>query len=94
MSGWMGLDPGNFPGWPADRFGNLTLTVDVGGEDIVFATVVCDDEAGLYSTYIGSPSSDHQIGRHDSNQARAVRKAEEFLVEKLKNLLQARLRNP
>jgi hypothetical protein len=76
-----------YPGWESDDFGTLTLTVVVAGEHIRLATVTCDPETGLFSTFIGAPLATNQFGRHDGSQERAVRKAEEFLVEKLQRLL-------
>jgi hypothetical protein len=46
------------------------------------ATVRQDAETGLYRTYIGGPAARNPLGRHDSSQKTAVRKAEEFLLEK------------
>ena len=76
-----------FPGWEADEFGTLTLSVVVAGEKIRLATVICDSETGLYETFIGLPFGRNQLGRHDSSQERAVRKAEDFLTQKLRKLL-------
>jgi hypothetical protein len=76
-----------FPGWEADEFGTLTLSVVVAGEKIRLATVICDSEMGLYETFIGLPFGRNQLGRHDSNQERAVRKAEDFVTQKLRKLL-------
>jgi hypothetical protein len=78
-----------FPGWQSDALGDLTLTVTVGGEDIRLATVVyVPAEAGdLYETFIGPPSPANQLGRHDASRERAVRKAEDFLIDRLQRLL-------
>ncbi|HWG60178.1 MAG TPA: hypothetical protein VG253_00565 [Streptosporangiaceae bacterium] len=46
-----------------------------------------DAEIELLSTFIGLPVTGNQLGRHDGSEQRAVRKAEEFLVEKLGHLL-------
>ena len=54
---------------------------------IRLATVTYDDETGLYETYIGLPMTAHQLGRIDASRERAVRKAEEFLIDKLRRLL-------
>jgi hypothetical protein len=72
-----------FPGWDRDTFGTLTLTVVIAGERIRLATVTTDPDTGLYETYIGLPVSGNQIGRHDSSQERAVRKAEDYLLQRL-----------
>jgi hypothetical protein len=50
-------------------------------------TVTYDDETGLYETYIGLPMAGHQLGRIDASREWAVRKAEEFLTDKLRRLL-------
>lgn len=76
-----------YPGWEASGTGTLRLTVVVAGVHITLATVAQDTETGLFRTFIGAPVSANQLGRHDSSQERAVRKAEDFLVEKLRNLL-------
>jgi hypothetical protein len=76
-----------FPGWEADDFGSLTLSVTVLGQVIRLATVTRDAETGLYETYIGYQVSSAQLGRHDSSQERAIRKVEDFLVPRLQNLL-------
>ena len=75
-----------FPGWETDEFGTMTLTVTIGDEDIQLATVTYDDETGLYETYIGLPLAANQLGRIDASRERAVRKAEEFLTDKLRRL--------
>lgn len=76
-----------FPGWDKDEFGNLTFSVTVAGQQIQLATVTCDAKTGLYETYIGLRLQANQLGRHDASQERAVRKAEDFLAEKLRKLL-------
>jgi len=76
-----------FPGWEADEFGTLTLTVVIAGEKICLATVTCDPGTGLYETFIGLRLQANQLGLHDSSQERAVRKAEDFLLAKLRRLL-------
>jgi hypothetical protein len=76
-----------FPAWETDEFGTLTLTVTIAGTEIRLATVTFDADTGLYETYIGLPLARNQLGRWDSSQARAVRKAEEFLLDKLRRLL-------
>ena len=76
-----------FPGWEADEFGTLTLSVVVASEKIRLATVICDSETELYETFIGLPFERNKLGRHDSSQERAVRKAEDFLTQKLRKLL-------
>jgi hypothetical protein len=63
------------------------LTIVIGGESIRMATVRHDATAGLYLTYIGLPVSGHQLGLHDTSEDRAVKKAEEFLRDKLRRLL-------
>jgi hypothetical protein len=75
-----------YPGWEASGIGTLTLTIVVARVHITLATGTQDSETGLFLTYIGAPVSANQLGRHDSSQERAVRKAEEFLVRKLRNL--------
>lgn len=69
------------------QFGTLTLEVTIGSEQIRLATVTFDAETGLYETYIGLPFRRSQPGRIDSSQERAVRKAEDFLIDKLQRLL-------
>jgi hypothetical protein len=76
-----------YPGWEASGIGTLRLTVEVAGVHITLATVTQDAESGLYRTFICAPVSANQLGRHDSSQDRAVRRAEEFLLQKLRNLL-------
>ena len=76
-----------FPGWEADEFGTLTLSVVVASEKIRLATVICDSETELYETFIGLPFERNKLGRHDSSQERAVGKAEDFLTQKLRKLL-------
>lgn len=76
-----------FPGWQADAFGGMTLTVTIGGEQIRLATVTFDAETGLYETYIGLVMEANQLGRIDASRERAVHKAEEFLTVKLRRLL-------
>jgi hypothetical protein len=76
-----------YPGWEADDLGTLTLTVVVAGEHIRLAAVTCDPETGLFSTFIGASVTRNQLGRHDSSQERAARKAEDFLAAKLRHLL-------
>ncbi|HET6186229.1 MAG TPA: hypothetical protein VFE59_04430 [Trebonia sp.] len=46
-----------------------------------------DGETGLYETYIGLPLAGRQLGRIDASQKRAVRKAEDLLIDKLQRLL-------
>jgi hypothetical protein len=77
-----------FPGWEADALGDLTLTVTIGGEEIRLATVIrVPAGAGdLYETYIGPASPENQVGRHDASQERAVRKAEDYLIARLRRL--------
>jgi hypothetical protein len=76
-----------FSGWETNELGGLTLTISIGGEEIRLATVTYDDETGLCETYIGLPVAAHQLGRIDASRERAVRKAEEFLTDKLRRLL-------
>lgn len=76
-----------FPGWEASDIGTLTLTVEVAGVHITLATVTQDTDTGLFLTFIGAPVVANQLGRHDASQERAVQKAEEFLVGKLRHLL-------
>lgn len=78
-----------FPGREADESGNLSLTVTVAGEQIRLATVlkVAAEAGDLYETYIGLVSRETQLGLHDTSQERAVRKGEEFLLQKLRKLL-------
>jgi hypothetical protein len=83
----IGTASGAYPGWEVDSLGTLTLTIVVAGEHITLATVTRDAETGLYRTYICAPVTGNQLGRHDSSQERAVGKAEDFLVQKLRNLL-------
>jgi hypothetical protein len=64
----------------------MTLTVIIGGEEIRLATVTFDAKAGLYETYIGLPMAANQLGHIDSSGERAVRKAEDFLIDKLQRL--------
>lgn len=61
----------------------------IAGEYIRLATVLkVETEAGaFYETYIGLVSRSTQLGLHDTSQDRAVRKAEDFLVPKLRKLL-------
>lgn len=80
-------DTEGFPHWERDDCGTLTLSVVVAGERIRPATVTCDADTGLYETYIGLRFERNQIGRHDSSQERAVRKAEDFLLQRLRKLL-------
>jgi hypothetical protein len=82
-------DSAEFPGWESDALGDLTLTVTVGGDEIRLATVIrVPAEAGdLYETYIGPPSASNQIGRHDASQERAVKKAEDYLIDRLHHLV-------
>jgi hypothetical protein len=77
----------DYPGWEASGIGTLTLTVEIAGVHITLATVTQDSETGLFLTYIGAPVAANQLGRHDASQERAVRKAEEFLLQKLRSLL-------
>lgn len=77
----------DFPGWMADEFGTLTLSVEIAGKPITLATVAYDAGSGLYETFIGRRLTENQLGRIDSSQERAVRKAEDFLREKLSRLL-------
>jgi hypothetical protein len=76
-----------FPGWEVSDLGTMTLTVVIAGDHITLATVTRDAETGLHRTYIGGPVARNQLGRHDSSQERAVRKAEDFLWRKLRSLL-------
>jgi hypothetical protein len=76
-----------FPGWDKDKFGTLTLTIAIAGQEIRLATVTHDAGADIYTTFIGRPVSGNQLGRIDSSQDRAVEKAETFLAEKLRKLL-------
>jgi hypothetical protein len=76
-----------FPGWETNVLGTMTLTITIAGEEIRLATVTYDDETGLYETYIGLPMTAHQLGRIDASRERAVRKAEDFLTDKLRRLL-------
>jgi hypothetical protein len=76
-----------FPGWESDEFGTLTLTIVIAGEAIRLATVMHDAGPDVFTTYIGRPVTGNQLGRIDSSQERAVEKAEDFLLRKLKNLL-------
>ncbi len=76
-----------FPGWETNGFGTMTLTIMIGSKSIRLATVTFDAETGLYETYIGLPFQRNQLGRIDSSQERAVRKAEDFLIDKLERLL-------
>jgi hypothetical protein len=78
----------DFPGWEAaDEHGTIALDVMIGGGKIRLATVTYDDETGLYETFIGHRFQANQLGRIDSSQERAVKKAEEFLTSKLQRLL-------
>jgi hypothetical protein len=77
----------NFPGWVANEFGTLTLEVTIASRQIRLTTVTFEAETGLSETYIGLPFRHDQIGRIDSSQERAVRKAEDFLIDKLQRLL-------
>ena len=79
--------PSEFPGWVDDSLGNLTFFVMIRGREIRLATVTRDADTGLYETFIGYPVSGSQLGRHDASQARAVEKAEDFLIAKLSKLL-------
>jgi hypothetical protein len=72
----------------------MTLTITIGGKEIRLATVTYDDETGLYETYIGLPVTAHQLGRIDASREHAVRKAEEFLTEKLRRLARILGRDP
>jgi hypothetical protein len=82
----MGADE-QHPGWEVSSAGTLTLTVEVAGEHLTLATVTQEPESGLFRTYIGIVASRNQLGRHDASQERAVRKAEDFLLAKLRHLL-------
>jgi hypothetical protein len=75
-----------FPGWETNEFGTMTLTVMIGGEEIRLATVTFDAEAGLHETYIARPMAPNQLGRINSSRERAVRKAEDLLIDKLQRL--------
>lgn len=44
-------------------------------------------EHELYETYIGLPMAKGQLGRIDASRERAVSKAEELLIDKLRRLL-------
>jgi hypothetical protein len=77
----------DFPGWSSDEFGTITLTIVVGAEEIRLATVTLDPETGLYETFIGLPMAENQLGRIDASRERAVKKAEDFLIDKLRRLL-------
>jgi hypothetical protein len=85
----MAADTGTekFPGWQANEPGGLTFSITIRGEDIRLATVTYDAETGLFETYIGLPFAANQLGRIDASQERAVRKAEDFLIDKLQWLL-------
>jgi hypothetical protein len=76
-----------YPGWEANDLGTLRLTIVAAGEHITQATVTGDPGTGLCRTHIRALVTANQLGRHDTSQERAVRKAEEFLVQKLRNLL-------
>jgi hypothetical protein len=54
------------------------------------ATVTYDAETGLFETYIELPFAANQLGRIDASQERAVRKAEDFLIDKLQLVLRGR----
>lgn len=79
-----------FPGWTEadDGTGTLTLSVTIAGDQILLATVVCfDKDAGLWETYIGQDMADeNMLGRFDSSRARSVRKAEAYLISRLRGL--------
>jgi hypothetical protein len=77
----------DYPGREASGIGTLRLTIVVAGVHITLATVTRDAGTGLFLTYIGEPVSANQLGRHDSSRGRAARKAEEFLLQKLRSLL-------
>lgn len=44
-------------------------------------------EHELYETYIGLPMAERKLGRIDASRERAVSKAEELLIDKLRRLL-------
>jgi len=82
------MGPSEYPGWMEDEFGTLTLSVTVAGDEIRLATVRKADEMDeLWETYIGLPFERRQLGRWDASRDRAVKKAEEFLLDKLRRLL-------
>jgi hypothetical protein len=77
-----------FPGWVDNGHGTLTFSVTIGGTEIRLATVTHDPEADLYETFVGPGFSDaNQLGRIDASRERAVRKAEDFLIDRLQRLL-------
>lgn len=78
---------GKYAGWNEDAHGNLTFSVTIADRQIQLSTVTCDAETGLFETSIGLRLQANQLGRHDASQERAVRKAEDFLAEKLGKLL-------
>lgn len=75
-----------FSGWRADKFGRLTLSITIGREDIRPATVTYDAATGLYERYIGLPLAGNELGQINGSRERAVRKAEDFLIDKLRRL--------
>lgn len=75
-----------FPGWVQNEFGNLLLSVTIRGQEIRLATATHDSETGLYETFIGLRFTENQLGRMDSSQERAIRKAEDYLIARLSDL--------